>query len=144
MAHMGWVMVDKGKKLSNMLRTEEFELLGKTAIFSLSVSWLNCSTSIVGFLAIGGTQGFLGGMICGGFLESLPSITLHLINSAAHTWEHSRIFSEHFSRLSDSSSLRLEKDTITFITPSKQIARTVTSGITGTHPSGGLKASSSA
>ena len=42
---------------------------------------------IVGFLAIGGTQGFLGGMIYGGFLRV---VVVHhatfLINSAAHTW----------------------------------------------------------
>ena len=80
----------KGKRLSNMLRTSRKieSLLGKTAIFSLSVSWLELfyQASLVS-LQLVEPKGFLGGMIYGGFLRV---VVVHhatfLINSAAHTW----------------------------------------------------------
>ena len=93
---------------------------------------------LIGYAWVGGVNGFLGGLIYGGFVRV---VFVHhgtfLINSAAHTWENSLILRktpQEIRRYSLYS--RLEKATTTSTIPSKQITVMATNGITGIHQSG--------
>ena len=89
-AHMGWVMVDQGEEIVEHVEDlQEDKILAwqDRHIFLIGFLVGIVLPGVVGFLAIGGMHGFLGGMIYGGFLRVV--IVHHatfLINSAAHTW----------------------------------------------------------
>ena len=89
-AHMGWVMVDQGEEIVEHVEDlQEDKILAwqDRHIFLIGFLVGIVLPGVVGFLAIGGMHGFLGGMIYGGFLRG---VVVHhatfLINSAAHTW----------------------------------------------------------
>ncbi len=89
-AHMGWVMVDQGEEIVEHVEDlQEDKILAwqDRHIFLIGFLVGIVLPGVVGFLAIGGMHGFLGGMIYGGFLRV---VVVHhatfLINSAAHTW----------------------------------------------------------
>ena len=89
-AHMGWVMVDQGEEIVEQVEDlQEDKILAwqDRHIFLIGFLVGIVLPGVVGFLAIGGMHGFLGGMIYGGFLRV---VVVHhatfLINSAAHTW----------------------------------------------------------
>ena len=89
-AHMGWVMVDQGEEIVEHVEDlQEDKILAwqDRHIFLIGFLVGIVLPGVVGFLAIGGIHGFLGGMIYGGFLRV---VVVHhatfLINSAAHTW----------------------------------------------------------
>ena len=89
-AHMGWVMVDQGEEIVEQVEDlQEDKILAwqDRHIFLIGFLVGIVLPGLVGFLAIGGMHGFLGGMIYGGFLRV---VVVHhatfLINSAAHTW----------------------------------------------------------
>ena len=89
-AHMGWVMVDQGEEIVEHvedLQADRILAWQDRHIFLIGFLVGIVLPGVVGYAAIGGTQGFLGGMIYGGFLRVV--IVHHatfLINSAAHTW----------------------------------------------------------
>ena len=89
-AHMGWVMVDQGEEIVERvddLQEDKILAWQDRNIFLIGFLVGIVLPGIVGFLAIGGIHGFLGGLIYGGFLRVV--IVHHatfLINSAAHTW----------------------------------------------------------
>ena len=136
-------MVDQGKRLSNMLRTSRKieSLLGKTIYFPYRFLGWNCPTRHRWFPCNWWNPRFLWRNDLRWIPSSRCRPSRHILDhSAAHTWGTQPYSTANTSRDSPILSfLTLEKDTITFITPSKQITGTVTSGITGTHPSGGLK-----
>ena len=89
-AHMGWVMVDQGEEIVEHiedLQDDKILAWQDRHIFLIGFLVGIVLPGVVGFLAIGGMHGFLGGMIYGGFLRV---VVVHhatfLINSAAHTW----------------------------------------------------------
>jgi stearoyl-CoA desaturase (delta-9 desaturase) len=89
-AHMGWVMVDQGEEIVEHvedLQADKILAWQDRNIFLIGFLVGIVLPGAVGFLALGGIHGFLGGMIYGGFLRVV--IVHHatfLINSAAHTW----------------------------------------------------------
>jgi stearoyl-CoA desaturase (delta-9 desaturase) len=89
-AHMGWVMVDQGEEIVEHvedLQADKILAWQDRNIFLIGFLVGIVLPGVVGFLALGGIHGFLGGMIYGGFLRVV--IVHHatfLINSAAHTW----------------------------------------------------------
>ena len=89
-AHMGWVMVDQGEEIVEHvedLQADKILAWQDRNIFLIGFLVGIVLPGVVGFLALGGAHGFLGGMIYGGFLRVV--IVHHatfLINSAAHTW----------------------------------------------------------
>ena len=89
-AHMGWVMVDQGEEIVEHvedLQADKILAWQDRNIFLIGFLVGIVLPGVVGFLALGGVHGFLGGMIYGGFLRVV--IVHHatfLINSAAHTW----------------------------------------------------------
>ncbi len=89
-AHMGWVMVEQGEEIvENVddLQNDKILAWQDRNIFLIGFLVGIILPGVVGFLAMGGANGFLGGMIYGGFLRI---VVVHhatfLINSAAHTW----------------------------------------------------------
>ena len=89
-AHMGWVMVDQGEEIVEHvedLQDDKILAWQDRHIFLIGFLVGIVLPGVIGFLAIGGMHGFLGGMIYGGFLRV---VVVHhatfLINSAAHTW----------------------------------------------------------
>ncbi|MEC8589101.1 MAG: fatty acid desaturase [Candidatus Thermoplasmatota archaeon] len=89
-AHMGWVMVDQGEEIVEHvedLQSDKILAWQDRHIFLIGFLVGIVLPGAVGYLALGGTHGFLGGMIYGGFLRV---VVVHhatfLINSAAHTW----------------------------------------------------------
>ena len=89
-AHMGWVMVDQGEEIVEHvedLQDDPILAWQDRHIFLIGFLVGIVLPGAIGFLALGGVHGFLGGMIYGGFLRVV--IVHHatfLINSAAHTW----------------------------------------------------------
>jgi stearoyl-CoA desaturase (delta-9 desaturase) len=89
-AHMGWVMVDQGEEIVEHvedLQADKILAWQDRNIFLIGFLVGIVLPGAIGFLALGGIHGFLGGMIYGGFLRVV--IVHHatfLINSAAHTW----------------------------------------------------------
>ena len=89
-AHMGWVMVDQGEEIVEHvedLQADKILAWQDRHIFLIGFLVGIVLPGVAGYLALGGTHGFLGGMIYGGFLRVV--IVHHatfLINSAAHTW----------------------------------------------------------
>ena len=89
-AHMGWVMVDQGEEIVEHvedLQADKILAWQDRNIFLIGFLVGIVLPGVIGFLALGGIHGFLGGMIYGGFLRVV--IVHHatfLINSAAHTW----------------------------------------------------------
>ena len=89
-AHMGWVMVDQGEEIVEHvedLQADKILAWQDRNIFLIGFLVGIVLPGVVGFLALGGVHGFLGGMIYGGFLRVV--IVHHAtlpINSAAHTW----------------------------------------------------------
>ena len=89
-AHMGWVMVDQGEEIVEHvedLQADKILAWQDRNIFLIGFLVGIVLPGVVGFLALGGAHGFLGGMIYGGFFRVV--IVHHatfLINSAAHTW----------------------------------------------------------
>ncbi len=89
-AHMGWVMVDQGEEIVEHvedLQADKILAWQDRHIFLIGFLVGIVLPGAIGYLALGGTHGFLGGMIYGGFLRV---VVVHhatfLINSAAHTW----------------------------------------------------------
>ena len=89
-AHMGWVMVEQGEEIvENVddLQNDRILAWQDRNIFLIGFLVGIILPGVVGFLIMGGANGFLGGMIYGGFLRI---VVVHhatfLINSAAHTW----------------------------------------------------------
>ena len=89
-AHMGWVMVDQGEEIVEHvedLQADKILAWQDRHIFLIGFLVGIVLPGAVGYLALGGMHGFLGGMIYGGFLRV---VVVHhatfLINSAAHTW----------------------------------------------------------
>lgn len=89
-AHMGWVMVEQEEEVVEHvddLYADPILAWQDRNIFLIGFLVGIVLPGAIGYLAMGGLQGFLGGMIYGGFLRV---VVVHhatfLINSAAHTW----------------------------------------------------------
>lgn len=89
-AHMGWVMVEEQQHtVENVedLQADPILAWQDRNIFKIGAFSGIIFPALLGFLLIGGWQGFVGGMIWGGFIRL---VFVHhgtfLINSAAHTW----------------------------------------------------------
>ncbi len=89
-AHMGWVMVDqRGDEVSDVedLQADPILVWQDRHIFKIGALMGIGFPGLLGLLMIGGWQGFLGGVIWGGFVRL---VFVHhgtfLINSAAHCW----------------------------------------------------------
>ena len=88
-AHMGWVMVDQGEEIVEHvedLQADKILAWQDRHIFLIGFLVGIVLPGAVGYLALGGTHGFLGGMIYGGFLACRRRPSCHLPHqlSSAH------------------------------------------------------------
>ena len=89
-AHMGWVMVEEsGEEVEKVgdLQSDPILVWQEKHIFKIGALSGIILPGIIGYFALGGFAGFMGGLVWGGLLRL---VFVHhgtfLINSAAHVW----------------------------------------------------------
>ena len=101
-ARIGWVMVDEGEEIvENVedLQADRILAWQDRHIFLIGFLVGILAPGLIGYAWVGGVNGFLGGLIYGGFVRV---VFVHhgtfLINSAAHTWGKQPYSTENTSR----------------------------------------------
>ena len=101
-AHMGWVMVsDSGEEVEKVedLQNDPILVWQEKHIFKIGAISGIILPGIIGYFALGGFVGFMGGLVWGGLLRL---VFVHhgtfLINSGAHVWGTQPYSTENTSR----------------------------------------------